>query len=221
MTTFGRIISAIAVFGLMGHAAANAAPDLDGKTSGKLVAAQSDQTRLTITQVGPGEADLKFTNIAGVVLNRDVEGESFTEPDKSGKGTSHVIPGAVYEGKWLILSGVGPDWAGTGSEANSDLRFDIGTAYGRGLIAGSAATIHVRLKKDMFGTAFAAIPVIVEADGTCYAWGSYPAGQWHFIKRRNGANDMVMVLVADRNGNIRFATDTEVEAYKEFYYKNT
>jgi hypothetical protein len=221
MTTFGRIIiSALAVFGLMGHAAANAAPDLTGKKSGTPAVAQSGQTRLTITQDKPGEADLQFTNIAGIVLNRTVVGESFTEPDKSGKGTSHVIPGAVFEGKSFILSGVGPDWAGTGSEERNDLRFDTSMTY-QGTITGASVTIHLKASPEKYGTAFALIPVIVEKDGSYVAWSSYPAGGWHFVTRHNGTKDMVLIIALDKSGKFRLATDEDVKTYRNFYNKNT
>lgn len=210
MTTIGRIISAIAVFGLLGSAAANAAPDLTGKSGN--VAQSSGETRMVIKQVSPGVAEVTLENISGIVLNRDVKGESFVEEDKSGKGTSHVLPPSRLEGAIVSLTGVGPAWAGRSNET-----FNTAKMY-NAVIKGGSASFRLVIPRSSFGTVFAVVPVITDTQQHLIAWGSHPVGQTkRFLVRSDGTKDMLTVLTVTADGSIRPASDTEVAKYEEVY----
>lgn len=217
MTRLGRIISTLAVFGLLGSAAANAAPDLTGK-SGSAARGnyRQGETALTIKSTAPGEANLTFTDNAGVVLNQQPAGAVMAEePDKSGKGTAYVVAGTSYDGAIFGLTGVGPAWAGIGS--GNDMRFDLSRMYTANM-NGASVTVHISIPKRSFGTVFAVVPVIVDAQGRLLAWGSHPAGSTrHMLTRSDGTTDMLTVLSVDANGIIRSANVSEVAAFQKVY----
>ncbi|NTV54885.1 MAG: hypothetical protein HGA16_00065 [Candidatus Moranbacteria bacterium] len=217
MTRFAKAIFALAVFGLLGNSAAQAAPDLTGK-SGSTARGnyQQGETALTIKSTAPGEADLTFTDNAGVVLNQQPSGTVMAEePDKSGKGTAYVVAGTSYDGAIFGLTGVGPAWAGTGS--GNDTRFDLSRMYTANM-NGASVTVHISIPKGSFGTVFAVVPVIVDTHGRLLAWGSHPAGVTrHMLTRSDGTTDMLTILSVDGNGTIRPATDAEVALFQKTY----
>ena len=211
---FSTLIMAIVVFA---GTVAYAAPDLTGK-SGSVSGGvhHTGETTLEIKQVTPGVADLTFLVNSGIVLNQKLEGTVFSEPDKSGKGTAYVVPGSdLFCGTLFGLTGVGPAWAGSGG--GDDIRFDLNRMYSAPM-SGESVTIRIELPKKSFGTVFAVVPVIIDANGRLVAWGSHPFGPTrHMLTRRDGTKDMLTILTVTKYGNIRAASPDEVKKYHELY----
>lgn len=167
--------------------------------------------KLDIKSTGPGAADLTFTGVKLVYLNRDPQIAGLTsKPDISGKGKVWIVDPKVapaeVAGAEVHLSGIGRGgWAVLGNKVDTTktksapladtLVFPI-------TVKGTSACIGLTLFLAKNGEV---IPDV---------WVAKPGVQ---LKRGNGANDHTLVVCADQAGIIAKATPGQVKAYAPSY----
>lgn len=206
------------------------------------VSAFAAETKMDIVQVKPGVVDLKLTNVAGVwLINRpDTSKKKYAVTDKTdeaGKGKADVVFAVtdpqLYDrkGDLFCFTGVGPAWA------RGKSKFD--TAKMPCADVDGAVTVRLTVPQANFGSTFGVAPVIVNKDGTLHAWGSHPFGDTRFIMERPNATgnfhvrtpdkmrecpkgaatcDVITLLTAEKDGNIRPATEAEAADYQARVY---
>lgn len=179
-------------------------------------------TKVSIKQTAPGAAELTFTGVKLVYLNRDpkiagVKGQ----PDTSKKGTVYIVDTKLAPPDTEArLTSVGRGgWAGLGNGKVDDSKV-------KSAPLAETFTLPITIKNWGSGGAvgFTLLATTKAVDGVATmipdVWVSLPAGS-PLLKRGNGATDMVMVLYVDATGNISLASPDQIKAYAPVYTEVT
>lgn len=178
-------------------------------------------TKVSIKQTAPGAAELTFTDVKVVYLNKDpkIEGVK-SQPDKSKKGTV-----------WVVDVKAAPEVAG------ADVTFTGAGSGGWGVGAGNRVDPD-KTKSAKLADTFT-LPITISGKGGCAAftflptkdgividmkhlWISHPGNASYLFKNGgNGQTDMATLLCTDKEGNIAAGTSEQAKAYGPIYTANT
>lgn len=172
-------------------------------------------TKVSIKSTGPGAAELTFTGVKLVYLNRDPKVAGVTaKTDVSGKGKAYVVDPKVAPadaaGAEVHLTGIGRGgWAALGNKVDPTKTKSAALA--------DAFTVPVTIKGNGGCAGFTLLAV---KDGQLVpdVWVSKPGV---LLKRGNGVTDHTLVLCTDAAGAISMATAEQTKAYAPVYAEVT
>lgn len=206
-----KIFAALAVF-----ASASAIAQFSTEQGGSAI-----DTKVSIKQTAPGAADLTFTDVKVVYLNKDpkIEGVK-SQPDKSKKGLVWVVPikdAPEVAGVDVTLTGVGSGGWGVGAGNRIDPEMVKTTKL--------AETFVMPISISGKGGC-AAFTFLATKDGVVidmkHLWISHPGNSSYLFKNGGtGQTDMATLLCTDKDGNIATATPAQAKAYEPVYTANT
>ncbi len=167
--------------------------------------------KLDIKSTGPGAADLTFTGVKLVYLNRDPKIPGLVaKPDVSGKGKVWIVDPkaapAEVAGAEVHLSGIGKGgWAVLGSK--------VDTAKTKSAPLTDTLVFPITIK----GTgACIGLTMLLAKDGEVIkdVWVAKPGV---LLTRGNGAKDHTLVVCSDQQDVIAKATPDQVKGYAPSY----
>ncbi len=185
--------------------------------------AAATDTKVSVKQTGPGAAELTFTGVKLVYLNRDPKVPGLAaKTDISGKGKVWIVDTKLAPSDTEVrLTSIGRGgWAGLGNGKVDDSKV-------KSAPLAETFTLPITIKNWGSGggaVGFTLLATTKAVDGVATmipdVWVSLPAGS-PLLKRGNGATDMVMVLYVDATGNISLASPDQIKAYSPVYTEVT